>query len=109
MFHYSLLSSFFDRVEHEDGNKYYLYKEVWTDYASDLLSSVFMYAAIVLAVALIGIGLFVKLKKRESFPAFLKTATTVSLTFAITVIGTMLSLGFAKIYEKGYTENADMR
>ena len=67
-----------------------------------------MYAAIVLAVALIGIGLFVKLKKRESFPAFLKTATTVSLTFAITVIGTMLSLGFAKIYEKGYTENADM-
>lgn len=108
MFHYSLLSSFFDRVEHEDGNKYYLYKEVWTDYASDLLSAVFMYAAIVLAVALIGIGLFVKLKKRENFAAFLKTATTVSLTFAITVIGTMLSLGFAKIYEKGYTENADM-
>ena len=83
MFHLSLLSSFFDRIEYgENGDKYYLYEEVWADYAKDSLSSVFMYAAIALAVILIGIGIFVKFKNPVRFAAFVKTALTVSVTFA---------------------------
>lgn len=108
MFQFSLLSSYFDRVPHENGNKYYLYEDVWTEYATETLSTVFMYVAIALAVILIGIGIFVKLKKAEYFPAFFKTGATIALTFALTVIVTMLTLGFAKISEKGYAQGENM-
>lgn len=108
MFHFSLLSSYFDRIPHENGNKYYLYEDVWTEYAAETLSTVFMYVAIALAVILIGIGIFVKLKKAEYFPAFFKTGATIALTFALTVIVTMLTLGFAKISEKGYAQGENM-
>lgn len=94
---YSLLSSYLS--ETDDG---YLYEDVWTEYGESLFSSVFMYVAIVLAAVLVAIGVFVKLKRPEAFAAFFKTAATIALTFAITVVITMLSLGFAKISEKGY-------
>ena len=99
MFHFSLLSSFISKTD--DG---YLYEEPWTEYAKDTLSKVFMYTAIALAVILIAVGIFVKLKKSESFGAFFKTASIIALTFALTVIVTMLTIGFAKISEKGYAQ-----
>lgn len=99
MFHFSLLSSFL--TETDDG---FLYKDVWTEYAVSTLSTVFMYVAIALAAVLIGIGIFVKFKKPDSFGAFFKTAATIAITFAFTVILTMLALGFAKISEKGYAQ-----
>lgn len=99
MFHHSLLSSFL--YETDDG---YVYEKPWTEYATETLSQVFMYVALALAVVLIAIGIFVKLKKPDSFGAFFKTASAIALTFAITVIITMLALGFAKIAEKGYAE-----
>ena len=108
MHNFSLLSAYFDRVPHENGNKYYLYKEVWTEYATAALSTVFMYVAIALAVILIGIGIFVRLKKPERFSAFFRTGATVAVTFALTVTVTMLALGFAKISEKGYAEGENM-
>ena len=110
MFHLSLLSSFFDRIRYpdENGNKYYLYEELWTEYAKDTLSSVFLYTAIALAVFLAAIGIFVKLKKADYFAQYLKTALTIALTFAVTVIITMLTLGFAKISEKGYLQEKEM-
>ena len=110
MFHLTLLSSFFDRIKYPDGDgkKYYLYEELWTEYAKDTLSSVFLYTALALAVILVAIGIFVKLKKAEYFPQYLKTALTIALTFAVTVIITMLALGFAKISEKGYLQEKEM-
>lgn len=99
MFHFSLLSSFIS--ETDDG---YLYKKVWTEYASDLLSAVFMYTAIALAVILLGIGIFVKLKKSEAFGSFFKIASSIAITFALVVILTMLAICFAKISEKGYAQ-----
>ena len=99
MFHFSLLSSFISKTD--DG---YLYEEPWTEYAKDLFSSVFMYTAIALAVILIGIGIFVKLKKPDSFGSFFKVAATIAITFALVVILTMLTVGFAKISEKGYAQ-----
>ncbi len=108
MHNFSLLSAYFDRVPHENGNKYYLYEEVWTEYATAALSTVFMYVAIALAVILIGIGIFVRLKKPERFSAFFRTGATVAVTFALTVTVTMLTLGFAKISEKGYAEGENM-
>lgn len=104
MVSFSLLSSFFDRIKFDDGNKYYLYEDVWTDYAQSTLAMTFFYVAIALAIALIGIGIFVKFKKSEFFATYLKSAATISVTFAVTVIVTMLALGFAKISEKGYTQ-----
>ncbi|MDE7379482.1 MAG: energy-coupled thiamine transporter ThiT [Clostridia bacterium] len=104
MFHFSLLASYFDRVRYpdpENGNKYYLYEDVWTDYAKSSLAMTFLYVAIALAVVLIAIGIFVRLKKQESFASFLKSSAIIAVTFAVTVIVTMLSLGFSKISEKG--------
>lgn len=104
MFFNSLLASYFDRIKYpdENGNKYYLYEDVWADYAKSWLSTTFFYVAIALAVILIGIGIFVRLKKSESFGAYLKTATTIAVTFALTVIVAMVAIGFGKISEKGY-------
>ena len=99
MFHFSLLSSFISKTD--DG---YLYEEPWTEYAKDLLSSVFMYTAIALVVVLLAIGIFVKLKKPESFAPFFKIASAIAITFALVVILTMLTIGFAKISEKGYAQ-----
>ena len=93
---FSLLSSFL--YKNDDG---YVYKKVWTKYAEDAFTSVFLYTAIALAVVLIAIGIFVKLKRPEAFKAFFKTAAAVAITFAITVIIVMISIGFAEISEKG--------
>lgn len=98
----SLLSSYYDRITYDDGNRYYLYEDLWADYAKSSLSTTFFYVAIVLAVILAGIGIFVRLKRQQSFGAYLKTAVAISLTFAVTVIVTMVSLGFEKIADKGY-------
>ncbi len=104
MFFNTLLSSYFDRITYpdENGKKYYLYEEVWADYAKNTLSTTFLYTALALAVILIGIGIFVKLKKSESFGAYVKTAAVIAVTFAVTVIVAMVALGFGKISEKGY-------
>ena len=99
MFHFSLLSSYIGKTD--EG---YVYKELWTEYAKSTLANVFMYVAIALAVALVAIGVFVKLKRPSSFGAFFKTAAAIAITFAITVIITMLTIGFAKISEKGYAQ-----
>ena len=92
----SLLSSYLSKSK--DG---YLYKEPWTEYATDTLATVFMYVAIALAVVLVGIGIFVKLKRPDSFGSFFKIAAAIAITFALTVIITMLTIGFAKLSEKG--------
>ena len=94
---FSLLSSFIGKTD--DG---YVYEELWTEYAKSTLSTVFMYIAIALAAILVAIGVFVKLKRPAAFGAFFKTAATIAITFALTVIITMLTIGFAKISEKGY-------
>ena len=103
MFLNSLLASYFDRIRYPDadGKKYYLYEELWPEYAKNSLAMTFLYVTIAIVVAMIAIGIFVKLKKQESFPAFIKTAATIAITFALTVIVTMLALGFEKISEKG--------
>ena len=103
MFFNSLLASYFDRIKYpdEDGKKYYLYEELWTEYAKSSLAKTFLYVTIALAVVLIAIGIFVRLKKQEGFPSFFKTAATIAITFAFTVIITMLAIGFEKISEKG--------
>lgn len=100
MFLSSLLSSYHDRITVDD-KKYYLYEDVWTDYAKNSHVMTFLYVALALAVVLIAIGIFVKLKKPENFASFLKCSAIICITFAITVIITMLSLGFEKISEKG--------
>ena len=96
---FSLLSSYIGKTD--DG---YVYEELWTEYAKSTLSTVFMYVAIALAVIAIAIGIFVKLKRPTSLGPYLKTVAAVAITFALTVIITMLTIGFAKISEKGYAQ-----
>ncbi|MDE6558019.1 MAG: energy-coupled thiamine transporter ThiT [Clostridia bacterium] len=106
MFLSSLLSSHAGRVPYRDadGEKYYLYEEVWTEYAENTFSKVFLYVAIALAVILIAVGVFVKLKREDKFAKFMTIAVSLAVGFAITVIVTMLALQFIKIGEKNYGE-----
>lgn len=106
MFQNNLLSAFSDSITSEDGTEYFLYKEVWTEYAVNLMTQVFLYTAIALAVIAIGAGIFVKFKSPEKLTGFLKLAGAVAAGFVITVIVTMLSLGAAEIAEKGYDKYA---
>lgn len=107
MFLSNLLSSYTDFIEIGE-DEFYLYKDVWTDYATDFLAKVFLYTAIALAVILIGVGVIVGLKKSESMKNYLKIAVSLACGFVITVIVSMLALGFAKIAEKGYAEYTDI-
>lgn len=106
MFQNNLLSAFSDSITSEDGTEYFLYREVWTEYAVNLMTQVFLYTAIALAVIAIGAGIFVKFKSPEKLTGFLKLAGAVAAGFVITVIVTMLSLGAAEIAEKGYDKYA---
>ena len=103
----SLLASYIDRRK-IDGIKVYLYEELWTEYASNLLSKVFLFAALFIFAALLVVGIFTRKKKAESFPSFLKIAVAIVITFALTVIVTMLAIGFGKIGEKGYMQEKPM-
>ncbi len=99
----SLLASYAEKTENG-----YLYEELWTKYASNLLSKVFMYAALFMIAAFVVIGIFTHKKKTENFSAFLKIASAIGVTFALTVILTMLAIGFGKIGEKGYMQEKPM-
>ncbi len=105
MFLSHLASAYFDRIKYgEDGQKYYLYEEVWTEYAQSLLTQIFFYTAIALVAVFVAVGVLVHFKKPESFKTFARTCVAVACGFAVTVIVSMLALGYAKIAEKGYAE-----
>lgn len=98
----SLLASYAEKVEDESGETLgYLYENVWTEYAKNCLMNVFLYAAIVLAVLLIGVGLVVRFRKQEALGGYIRTASALAVGFAVTVILAMLSLEFAELAEKG--------
>lgn len=99
----ALLSAYFDRIPIGD-NKYYAYENVWMDYATEALTNVFMYLAIALAVVLIGIGIFVKMKKADALSGYIKVAGGIAAGFVLTVIVSMLTLGYMRIIEKGYDQ-----
>ena len=96
-----LLASYTDVIETADGDGY-VYPDVWTEFAKNNLASIFFYAAIVLAVLLLAVGIVVRLKKQEALPNFLKVAVSLACGFSVTVILAMLSLEFLEMQEKGY-------
>ena len=98
MYNISLLGDFLEEIEDVG----YLYEKVWIDYANKALTNVFMYLAIALAVILIGVGVFVKWRKAEAFSGYLKIALGICAGFVLTVIVSMLTLGYLRIVEKGY-------
>ena len=98
----NLLSAYIDVEELEDGSKHYIYDDVWTAFAKDALNSVFLWAAIALAVILIAVGVFVRFKRSSSFGAYVKTAFALAIGFAVAVIATMLALEFFDMNENGY-------
>ena len=105
----SLLSAFVDVIEDADGNKSYVYDNVYTAFAEKLLVNVFLYTAIVLAVILVGVGMFVWYKRNEKFQSYIKCAISIAIGFAITVIVAMFALEFAKVAEKNYLKYDGIR
>ena len=101
----SLLVSYQDYFETGEGENmipHYDYPDVWTSFAQDSLMLVFLYAAIALLVILLAVGLFVRYKRPESLGSYTRTALSLAVGFAVTVIVTMLSLEFFDMQENGY-------
>lgn len=98
---FSLLVSYIGTVPNGEDDAY-VYENVWTEYATNLLTYVFLYLAIALLVILLAVGIAVKFKKPEKFAAYVKNALLIAGGFILTVIVTMLALGFADIAENGY-------
>lgn len=105
----SLLACYSEKLKNDEGKTIgYVYEEQWTKYASNLLGKVFMYAALFLIAALVIVGIVTRLKKAENFSSYLKIAAAIGVSFALTVILTMLAVGFGKIGEKGYMQEKPM-
>ena len=97
----SFLSAYIG-VEEVGDETHYIYGDVWTSFAKTALNNVFLWAAIALAVILLAVGVFVRLKKAESFKSYVKTAIALAAGFAVTVIVTMAAIEFYDMYENGY-------
>ncbi len=93
-------SAFLDSFKDENGDKRYVYDDVWTGFAQDALTKVFLYSAIALVVILFAVGIFVRFRKAEILKSYVKTALTIASGFAATVIVTMLALEFFDMAEK---------
>ncbi len=98
----SMLVSYNDYYKDADGGKHYDYPDVWTGFAQNALSTVFLWTAVALAVVLISVGIFVFFKKKEKLPSYAQKAVAFAAGFAFTVIVAMLSVGFYEMSEKGY-------
>ncbi len=97
----SLLAAYSGYYKDADGVKHYDYPDVWTSFAQDGLTTVFLYAALALAVLLLAVGFLVYWRKREALDSYLKTAIAVAAGFSLAVIVAMLALGFMDMYESG--------
>lgn len=97
----NLLSAYIG-TEEVDDTTHYIYDDVWTSFAKDALNSVFLWAAVALAVILIAVGVFVRFRRAASFAAYVKTAFAFAIGFALAVIVTMLALEFFDMNENGY-------
>ena len=101
MFLSSLLVGYQGYFEDEAGD-HFDYPDVWTSFAKDNLSSVFLYAAIALAVILLAVGLFVYFKRRAALKNYLTVAIALAVGFAAAVAVTMLALEFMDMQESGH-------
>ncbi len=99
----SLLVAYQDYRKEElpDGSKikHYDYPDIWTSFAKDNLSTVFLWVAVALAAILIVVGLFVWFKQQEKFKRFFTVAVALAVGFAVAVIVAMLSLEFMDMAE----------
>lgn len=96
----SLLVSYNNSFKDENG-KHYDYPDIWTSFAKQSLTTVFLWVAVTLAVILIAVGLLVRWKKAEALKSYFTVALSLAVGFAATVIVAMLALEFYDMAEDG--------
>lgn len=102
MFLSSLLSSYMEKVKDAEGETVgYVYEKLWTHYAQNALTQLFLWSAVVLLAVLLGVGLFVRFKKSEKLKQYLTVAITLFVGFCVTVIVAMTGLEFFDMHESG--------
>lgn len=102
MFLNSLLVSYSEKIKGAEGETVgFLYRKVWTEYAQSSLMSVFLWIAVALFVAIVGVGILIRFKKPDALKQFATVAISLAVGFAVTVIVAMLSLAFMELNEKG--------
>ncbi len=97
----SLLTAYTGTVENAEGEESFLYPDLWTSFAKDALSAVFLYSAIALVVLLVAVGLFVRWKRPESLRSFAAVGVSLAVGFSAAVIVAMLALEFMDMKESG--------
>lgn len=102
----NLLSSYVGTQEVPDGEggtkTQYIYDDVWTSYAKDALSNVFLWVCVAAIVILLAVGIFVRFKKADFLRTYVKYAIAFAAGLALVIIITMLSLEFFDMSENGY-------
>ena len=98
----NLLSAYVGTQETPEGETLYIYNGVWTSFAKDALSNVFLYLALTALAVLILVGIFVRLKKPAFFGTFVKFAVAFAAGLASVILVTMLALEFFDMQENGY-------
>lgn len=102
----NFLASYAGTQEAPDGEggtyTQYIYDDVWTSFAKDKLSVLFLYLAIAAAVILLAVGIFVRFKKADFFRTYVKFAITFAAGLATVIIASMLYLEFCDMSENGY-------
>ena len=93
----NLLSSYVSSTD--DG---YVYEDVWTSYAKDALSDVFLWLVLGVLVVLIAVGIFVRFKRPDFLRTFVKFSVAFAAGIALVIITAMLSLEFFDMSENGY-------
>ena len=104
MFNTLMLSSYIEINKDNEGNKRYVYGDVWTEYATTTLGNVFLWLVVAAAVLLIAVGVFLRFTKKEALPSFAKTVATGSFGLGIGIAVTMLTLEISNTFEQGYNE-----
>ncbi len=98
----TLLAAYSDTVTNADGDvEGFVYSDVWTSYAKDGLSAVFLWSAVALAVILLAVGIFVYFKNRDRMKNFITVAVALGVGFAVAVTCAMLALEFMEMVEEG--------
>ena len=102
----NLLASYAGTQEVPDGEggtyTQYIYDDVWTSYAKDALSGIFLWLIVAALVILLAVGIFVRLKKPVFLRTYVKYAIAFAAGLAVVVIVAMLGLEFFDMSENGY-------
>ena len=79
----------------------YIYGDIWTSFAKDALSAVFLWICVAAIVILVAVGVFIRFKKADFLRTYVKYALAFFTGLAMVILIVMLALEFFDMSESG--------